>query len=234
MSIPGRLILGTAPSAIRQAGERSRHGYQAKKQGDAWERELECTHKGYRDCGIALVTKVPVPTIPVMIGQGENRRMLRKFSERTACDYTGCVAVDPFSGRAVMMEAKHSADSKPSLPVILRGDGSGLQYHQLTELRRVRRYGGYGCVVWKNGDDRLILLPDQIETVWITATDAMSNGRRKQVSIPARRFQPFSREVIRDMGTGRDWGEVENWLLPLALWVRAKRVADATDAAGKD
>lgn len=238
MSIPASLIPGMAPSATGQAGKRSREGRKAAAQGDAWEAELENAHKGYQECGVALITKRPVPTSPaprswVAPQHQKFAGIIRVLSKRSACDYSGCVKVDPFHGRTVMMEAKHTASAATSLPVILRGKASGLQYHQLTELRRVRRFGGYGCVVWKNGDQRLILLPDKIEAYWVTATEAMSNGRRKQVSIPANSFTQFSRDVIRSMDDGREWGEVENWLVPLVQWVREKNNT-AASIAGKD
>ena len=231
MSIPASLIPGLAPSAIGQAGEKSRVGYKSNKAGDAWESELEATHRGYRECGVAMIDKAPVPTSPApkaWIAPKFHKMagIIRVLSKRSDCDYTGCVAVPPFNGRTVMMEAKHTVE-KPSLPVILRGKASGLQYHQLTALRRVRRFGGYGCVVWKNGDQRLILMPDQIETYWGVATEAMTNARRKQVSIPGRVFTPFERTNLHRLSDGRLWGDAENWLLPLTRWVSQSTAVQA-------
>ena len=230
MSIPASLIPGMDPSAIGQAGKRSRRGKRSAAEGKAWERELEWTHKGYLECGVAMIDKVPVPTVPVMIGQGKAKRMFRRFSERTACDYIGCVAVPPFNGRTAMMEAKHTAKEAPSLVVVLRGSGSGLQFHQLAALHRVRKFGGYGCVVWKNGDQRLILLPDQI-TVWHAQALRMVSIGRKSMKIPVRVFESFERQELRNMDSGAPWGDAENWLLPLTRWVKANTVA--ASVAGK-
>jgi len=146
MSFPASFIPGMAPSAIGQAGKRSRTGRKAAAKGDSWEKEVERTHDGYQACGVALISKSPVPTSPaprkwIAPAFQHLSGMIRGLSKRSDCDYSGCVSVDPFNGRTVMMEPK-ATDAKTSLPVILRGSASGLQYHQLQGLRRGSRSAG--------------------------------------------------------------------------------------------
>lgn len=194
-------------------------GARAQADGQRFENMLDIAHATYRSYGIADIYQLPVPTAPAKTPP------FRILSHRQRFDYVGVFGPNAgprgnpgaWFGLAIAMEAKASAKRKPSLPIIddrKRGArGAGIKYHQLDSLVRTwLDFGSVAALVWRNGQDRLVLLPPDL----LTSLEDFLADRRK--SIPADRFTAFDVVPYEARGRGRD-PVVEDWLYTLRCWL---------------
>lgn len=133
-------------------------GARAAASGKDFEQALEITHDWYRLKLIADVYRLPVNTAPMPPGWMRDPKrsgIARILCERQRADYGGFLHK---SGRAVVMEAKALTTRARSLPIIPeKGKGSGLKMHQLRALVEAHRWGAFAALVWRNGEERLVV-----------------------------------------------------------------------------
>lgn len=207
-------------------------GVQGQESGQDFEQALSQSHEAYLAGGLAWIDQLPVPTVPVRgeLAQSIAARLgaarlggLRQLSRRQGYDFFGHFGpeagppTDPgaWHGLAIAMEAKRSTEQTTSLPIasprMEKGHiayGTGLRDTQLDAL--VAAYMDFGvvsAVVWRNGNQGLVLLPDAIHAAWA----AFHAGGRK--SIPVSQFQPY--DVVDYPRTFN----VHDWLFPVRCWL---------------
>lgn len=162
------------PEASPTAAETGR---EAQKLGRLFEAALQTTHEAWKIQGRAEIDRMPVDHGPApktvkdvsgRLPQG----ILRVLRERQGFDYQGVVA----GGRSIAIEAKASSKGKPSLEIGNRG----IKPHQLERLAvGWARFGRIPAIVWLNGDQRLILMPEAI----VEAFELYRSNTRKSVPI---------------------------------------------------
>lgn len=196
---------------------RSGQGRLAQATGRGFENDLEWTHGRFRIAGRADVFKLPVETAPIprawLRDPTAHGGMCRILSARQRADYFGAVgpAEPDLLGRALVMEAKYSSERAASIP-ILREDqkGSGLKAHQLEALVNAAAFGTLAAVVWRNGHERLIFLPDVLAWAWAE----FRLGKIKRLA--AVDGVPYMRE-------GDGGNVIDDWLTPLLAFGRGAR-----------
>lgn len=219
---------------VRAEHARARVGAEANRAGAQFEKALDEAHAVYREMGYAMIERRPVDTSPMpknwlsRLGTEKTGGRARILSKRAGYDFYGALGpyagpdddLAAFFGRSVAMEAKHTQTEKTRLPISgdhLKSRGGGLQEHQLRNLvTHHLDYGGVSTVVWKNGSDRLVLLPDMLVRA---LEDFEKKGLR---SVPESWFVPYkvlpSVELRADGRTTR-YRDVEDWLQPVFEWM---------------
>jgi len=183
---------GLANASKRESGRA------AASLGAAFEDDLDRTHAALRVAGVADIARLPVDTAPapgrISDPTGKIRPgQLRVLRQRQSFDYRGVLK----GGRSIAVEAKATTSRKTSIKI---GPG-GIRPHQLDALAdQYARFNQIGIVVWRNGPDRLVLLPGAV----IEAHHRFSIGERK--SIPASAFARY-----------RLVGGLESYLEPLGI-----------------
>ena len=187
-------------------------GAKAQADGLGFENSLDLAHKAFRARGIAWIEHLPVPTVPA-------GPVLRRLSRKQRYDYDGVLGPNAgpsydlgrWFGLAIAMEAKATAEQKPSLPIVKEdGSSGGLKIHQLDALAEAwRDFGVIAVLVWRNGDQRLVLLPPAVDRAHRTFH---AGGRR---SIPVAAFEPF------DVVPYPQHSIVEDWLYPVRGWLQS-------------
>lgn len=184
--------------------------------GKLFEAELSDANAEYLREGMARIEQLPVATQPMprtwMAREHQPKSgIARILSERAPFDYygtLGLVGARPWNirGRAIAMEAKATKDWKRSIGI---GDKSGtLKAHQLHACATAwRDFGTITVIVWRNGDHRGALMPDQI----IEADQKYRIGSKK--SIRWDKFMPYPLESING---GRI---IEHWLKPVISFI---------------
>lgn len=132
-------------------------GARAQASGKGFEAALEYTHAAYRAAGLADIWRLPVDTAPMPPGWMRNPAQAgigRILRSRQKGDYAGWLP----GGRAILMEAKATSTRARSMNVIPKGgEGSGLRAHQLEALADAAAWGVISALVWKNGEDRIVV-----------------------------------------------------------------------------
>ena len=167
---------------IAPSQERRLRGHQAQVAGQGFERQVEDTFEAYRALGIARLFRAAVPTAPAPPGLVE--RGYRVLSGQALwdvfgwfCDGTGFIGA----------ELKHTAEKKPSLPIIAEGmRRGGLQEHQMNALASLAGDSGTARVVWWNGSEAGILYESEI----LAADERFYEGGYASRSIKWELFQP--------------------------------------------
>lgn len=175
----------------------SQRGRAAQESGASFESALESAHEFMRLNELALINKLPVPTVAV-----KGNPQFRRLVEKQGYDYFGTFgpAAGVLHGRAIAMEAKRTSQKMNALPI--RRESGGIKPHQLYALDRASRFGAVAVVVWRNVDRRLLLPPRGVRN----ATIAYDRGVR---SIPVEDFIEYP--LTNDIG--------ENWIHPIIqLW----------------
>ena len=191
----------TADDWNKHQGRRNQ-GKAAVISGRGFEGELEHTHDLYRQRGRADIYRLPVFTQPAprtWLADPRKFGVVRILAEQQRTDYAGTLG-GVHRGRSIVMEAKSSVDRQASL-AILRPDqkGGGVKLHQLSAIvHGWRNFGTMGCIVWKNGIERLIFLPPVL--TW--AFDEFRLGRVRRLQ--SADGKPY---VRGEMG-------IEDWLTP--------------------
>ncbi len=185
-------------------------GAKASRIGKDFEDALDITNRAYEAHGHVWMRKLPVPT--VYIGNG-----LRRLSAKQGWDYYGLFGPNAgpkgnegmYYGLAIAMEAKATEKSKASMPVTeSTASGGGISYHQLKSLAHViQDWGMVGVIVWMNGGDLMVLLPDDILAAKVMFDDKV----RK--SIPRDMFT--AAEVV----SYPNHPHVFDWLYVVRLWL---------------
>lgn len=193
-------------------------GKRSQSQGKGFEAELAHAHDVYERNGIAGIDHLPVSTNPMPRGWLKEPKthggIARILSAKQGFDYYGTIGgvsrpADALLGRAVAMEAKATAMHKPSLGITDKGP---LRPHQLRALaERFTRFHTLTAIVWRNGEERGVLLPDAIVTAW----QDFRLGTRK--SVPWRAFTRYPVHAIDDAGP------IEDWLSVLVAWEVERR-----------
>lgn len=197
-------------TAAAKALARHQAGGRAAKAGESFEQLLDKAHRGFDEHGIAKVRRLPVPTKAI------GARM-RVIVARQGYDYVGTFGpnagptADPgaWHGLTIAMEAKSNAERKGTMRIIRdKKDGAGIQWHQLQALSEAyAEWGAAAALVWRNGADRLVLMPDVITAA---AREAEAGTR---VSIAAAEFVPYQEAVYPKAGAVEDWiYEIRCWL----------------------
>lgn len=193
---------------------KANQGKSAQLGGRGFEGALEFTHDTYRRSRRADVFKLPVSTQPMprsWLADPKRFGVGRILAERQRADYVGTFGDGHYRGRALAMEAKATTDRQASLPILRDGEkGFGLKLHQLEHL--VRGWTDFGCVgvvVWKNGHERLLILPDIL--AWYFNEFRLGKVRR----IQAVDAVPYLR--------GGFAGDEEDWLSPVGKWLEAAK-----------
>jgi hypothetical protein len=199
-------------------------GARAQADGQQFESTLDRTHAAYRDYGLARIDRMPVPTAPA--GQLRGYRlprqlygMLRVLTKRQGFDYYGTFGPNAgprhefgrWFGLSIAMEAKSTAEAHSSLRIIGKdGKGGGIRIHQLDALAdSYLDFGVISVVVWRNGPDRLVLLPPAVAL----ARDRFRAGGRK--SVPVAEFTSF------DVVPYDRYPVVEDWLYTVRGWLES-------------
>ena len=91
------------------------------------------------------------------------------YTDRGGCDFFGF----NHHGAHVAIEAKQCGVERKSLPLWKADEGFGVKVHQMQHLREVANAGGFGLIVWKRGENVVILdtLPLDMECTSFKATD---------------------------------------------------------------
>lgn len=182
-------------------------GKTAERAGRVFEDALRHAHDVYEKLGIAVIKQLPVPTVPVGGGY-------RRLSARQGYDFEGTLGPnagttkDPtcWHGLTIAMEAKR-CERQASFPVLApEKTGFGLKSHQLRALAKAAEFGAITVVVWKNGDNRLVMLPDAVVSWWHQI--GTSGGR-----VPLAAFQSYDSYIYPD------YGPIEDWLYPVRVWL---------------
>lgn len=192
-------------------------GKRAQSGGKGFEGELAAAHAVYERLGVAAIDHLPVTTNPMPRGWLKDPKahggMARILSAKQGFDYYGTIGPNTtphgdLLGRAVAMEAKASAMHKTSLGITDKGP---LRPHQLRALaERHTKFATLTAIVWRNGEERGVLLPDAIVTAW----QDFRLGTRK--SVP---WRAFTRYPVRALDEA---GPVEDWLGVLLAWAPAR------------
>lgn len=174
-------------------------GKAAQRLGASFERALEFTHTAWEAKGLARIQRLPVDTffapkrIKDPLGQFRTGQ-IKILASRQGFDYRGELA----SGRSVTMEAKATGIHKTNIAIGERG----IRPHQLQKLADgIRRFNALGLIVWNNGGQRLVLLPDEV----VAAADRYAAGQTKSINHEI--FRPYD-----VMGGIEDYlGRVQEW-----------------------
>ena len=189
-------------------------GGRGERIGRAWESALESAHRAYYDHGLAWVMKLPVPT--VYVGEGRRRVVARQN-----WDYSGVFGPNAgpigheglYHGLAIAMEAKANDKPKTSMRVVDSTKTSGLSLHQLGALHMAYMdWGVVSVVVWRNGPDVLVLLPDDLVKAW----DLIENGDRKSI--------PVSMFTECDVCPYPEHPPIHDWLFPVRCWLEREGI----------
>lgn len=91
------------------------------------------------------------------------------YVDRGGCDFFGFTS----RGAHVAIEAKQCGEERNSLPLWKTGEGFGVKVHQMQHLREVAKAGGFGLIVWKRGENFIILdaMPLDMDCTSFKATD---------------------------------------------------------------
>jgi hypothetical protein len=140
--------------------------------GKEFEERIEPTFAAYAKANVAYLSFMPVPTRAVMM-QGRMVRvgngaapfdvygfMPRSFGGTPAYkpsnEYEPDAHFTPSTLVAVMVGAELKASGEPetSIPIVKpKGDGHGVEAHQLDALALLSRMGGIARIVWDNGGE---------------------------------------------------------------------------------
>ena len=206
-------------------------GKRVQNAGKVFEKCIDAANARYRELGMAAIEKLPVATQPMPRAwiSGEHQKksgICRILSERAPFDYYGTmgfVDASPFDvrGRAVAMECK-ATKTLTRLPV---GKKTTLKEHQLLACADSwEKFGTISVIVWKNGDERGVLLPDRI----LEASRKYRIGSLK--SLPWDWFTPYP---VRSIGGGEYEGAmIEDWLAPVISFINIH--IEAADAHARD
>lgn len=202
-----------SPVATGTRDQASR-GRRATSAGKAFEQRLTWAHQCYAENGIAQIYKAEVPTQPAprhLLARQAAYGMVRIFSARAKPDYYGAftyiAGIDRFA-TPIQMEAKSNGEHANFLRIRAKSQKEhGVKEAQLeTLVNDWRRFGIVGVLVWLNGDDRLIFLPD-------TLASAMAGFRNGTVDrLRAEDATTFPRVQMPQ------YGYIEHWLGPAVAW----------------
>lgn len=166
-------------------------GKRAQGGGKDFEKALDYTHARYAAEDRAIVYRLPVntaPMPPVWLKDPKRSGICRILAERQRADYAGFLP----TGRAIVMEAKATTERARSLAISPK---AGLKPHQLRALAEAHVWGALAVLVWRNGEDRLVLTGDAL----VTADRAHRTGSLTRLDRSL--FRPYS----HDLRTGEDW-----------------------------
>lgn len=154
------------------AENRKLGGRAARQAGDAFERGLEAQHSFYARAGKALILRMHVPTQPVGVKPyaaayiqkhlGANPNTLRRITGPAPIDYFGPVQhhwLEHSGPLMVYMEAKSNAEPAKWLRVLKpEQSGHGIRAEQAALfIDAAEVYDIYPVLVWKNGDNVLLI-----------------------------------------------------------------------------
>ncbi len=197
-------------------------GKRVQNAGKVFEKHIEQANARYRELGIASIEKLPVATQPMprnWIAKAHQQKsgICRILSERAPFDFYGTLGpcgARPLDnrGRAIAMECK-GTQAKTRLPV---GPKMTLKAHQLLACADSwEKFGTVAVIVWKNGEERGVLLPDAV-------LDCARKYRIGTVkSIKWDLFTPYS---VRSIGGSEFEGEmIEDWMAPVLSFINEQR-----------
>lgn len=205
-----------------KARARSNAGKAGAAGGRGFEADLEYTHRIYRSQLRADIVKLPVPTVPMprawLRNPTSHGGIARVLSERQRADYFGTVLAsgitDPLGLKGchsipIAMEAKATSERAASLPILAAGKaGFGVKIHQLEGLvHGWRRFGTVGVLVWRNGFERLVIMPPQLDT-------ALSQFRLSTL-----RRIPIDWAWRYAAGRDKEHDVIEDWLSAVLAWM---------------
>jgi len=194
-------------------------GKRVQRDGKNFEAFIDQANAHYELCGLAKVEKLPVATQPMPKkwlhrDHWMKSGIARILSERAPFDYYGTLGMcgpagdeSRWYGRAVAMECK-STQANTRLAV---GPKATLKEHQLAACATSwSRFGTVAVIVWNNGEERGVLLPNQIVHAW----QQYRLGSRGSKGIPWSKFTPYPLRRIDEGPT------IEDWLTPVLSFMK--------------
>ncbi len=200
--------------------DRVLRGKRTQRDGKNFEAFIDQANDQYMIGGLANIVKLPVGTQPMpktwlKRDHAKMSGIARILSERAPFDYYGTLGMcgpagdeSRWFGRAVGMECKSTIESKR----IAVGPKSTIKEHQLKACAEAwSKFGTIAVIVWNNGDDRGVLLPDKIVRAW----QRYRLGARGSKGIPWEEFTPYT--IRRIDGDGPN---IEDWLKPVLSFMK--------------
>ena len=154
-------------------------GRHSQRIGADFEKFLEESHRGYMQCGIACIDKIPHCTVPTGKRDPVTNAPFFRLAGRPPYDYHGYFLPDSgIGGIAIAMEAKSTTREMSRLPIIARGKkGFGIEQHQLDALADAEQAGCMAAIVYQV-QDKILVCPHPLRLLKMIKLD-----RRKSIPL---------------------------------------------------
>ena len=132
--------------------------------GSFLEESLNRTNERYRECGLALIQKVPTPITPIQIDKENRHITLAYFEQKSTVDYLGVV-----QGIPICFDAKECASDCFSL--------QNIHSHQVEFMNQFENQKGisFFLIYFSSRDQLYYLTKEELDKYLIRA----KNGGRK-------------------------------------------------------